>query len=82
MLYGYARTTDPLGRIVLPKSMREQLGITEKSVLDITVDMDTEHITIRKHKPSCVFCGEIKKLIPFQTRSICETCKDELGKTI
>ena len=74
---GIVRKIDGLGRIVVPKEMRDRLFIEEGDPLDIMVEDDA--IVIRKSGSCCIFCGKSgERLIPFRGRSICPSCRSEL----
>ena len=56
---GIVRSIDSLGRVVLPKELRNTYGITPDTPLEIFTD--GEAIVLRKYhaQGSCVFCGDI-----------------------
>ncbi|UDW09534.1 AbrB/MazE/SpoVT family DNA-binding domain-containing protein (plasmid) [Bacillus cereus] len=56
---GVTRKVDELGRVVLPKELRNTLGIKEKSPLEIFVE--GEDIILQKYQPGpvCVLTGEV-----------------------
>lgn len=56
---GIVRKTDHLGRIVLPKELRNSLGIDPKDPLEIFTD--NEKIVLRKFKAekACAVTGEV-----------------------
>ncbi|PFL11755.1 AbrB family transcriptional regulator, partial [Bacillus cereus] len=49
---GVTRKVDDLGRVVIPKELRNTLGIKEKSPLEIFVD--GEDIVLQKYQPGGV----------------------------
>lgn len=69
---GIVRRVDELGRIVLPKELRDTMGIPEKTPLEICVNGDD--IILRKYGRSCVFCGGEDELFDFFDRPVCEKC--------
>ncbi len=73
---GILRSVDELGRIVLPKSMRENLGIDERDRLEIFVEGD--RIILHKHQPSCVFCDCMDDVVIFNGKRVCNRCISEL----
>lgn len=75
---GIVRKVDDLGRIVLPKELRETMEIKEKDYLEIFTDHD--QIVLKKYKSSCVFCDSVDDIILFKNRHICQKCKAELLK--
>ena len=73
---GIVRRLDPLGRIVLPKSYRDNLDIAIKD--DIEIFMDGTSIVVKKHEPRCVFCGETEEIREFKGKKMCRNCSAEL----
>ncbi|MEA4831896.1 MAG: AbrB/MazE/SpoVT family DNA-binding domain-containing protein [Oscillospiraceae bacterium] len=68
----FARNIDPLGRIVIPKELREQNGIEEGDALYIKAT--TEGITLVPLKSHCVICGTAKDLVTVDNISVCRKC--------
>ncbi|MGM2628358.1 AbrB/MazE/SpoVT family DNA-binding domain-containing protein [Bacillus cereus group sp. Bce038] len=58
---GITRKVDELGRVVLPKELRDTLGITERAPLEIYVD--GEKIILKKYEAggACAITGEVSK---------------------
>ncbi|MGX5435279.1 AbrB/MazE/SpoVT family DNA-binding domain-containing protein [Bacillus toyonensis] len=56
---GVTRKVDELGRVVIPKELRNTLGIKEKSPLEISVE--GEDIVLQKYQPGgvCALTGEV-----------------------
>ncbi|MEW9597711.1 AbrB/MazE/SpoVT family DNA-binding domain-containing protein [Bacillus toyonensis] len=56
---GVTRKVDELGRVVIPKELRNTLGIKEKSPLEIFVE--GEDIVLQKYQPGsvCALTGEV-----------------------
>ncbi|PFY29441.1 AbrB family transcriptional regulator [Bacillus toyonensis] len=56
---GVTRKVDELGRVVIPKELRNTLGIKEKSPLEIFVE--GEDIVLQKYQPDgvCALTGEV-----------------------
>ncbi|MCR6850253.1 AbrB/MazE/SpoVT family DNA-binding domain-containing protein [Bacillus sp. IBL03825] len=56
---GVTRKVDELGRVVIPKELRNTLGIKEKSPLEIFVE--GENIVLQKYQPGgvCALTGEV-----------------------
>jgi transcriptional pleiotropic regulator of transition state genes len=52
---GIVRKIDPLGRVVLPKELRNTMGLPEGTPMEIFSDADC--IIIRKYQPTCAICG-------------------------
>lgn len=78
---GIVRKTDSLGRIVLPKELRETLKIQDNSPLEIFVDEDS--IILKKYRPagSCDFCGSVgDDCKPFGKVMICAGCRAKIAR--
>lgn len=69
---GIVRKVDQLGRIVIPKKLRDTLGIDQKSPLEIFTSEDT--IILGKYEPQCVICGNAKGTRKFKGKLICNNC--------
>lgn len=52
------RRIDELGRVVIPKEMRKDLGLNEHDPVEIEVE--GRQIIIHKHEGRCAFCGRRK----------------------
>ena len=65
---------DELGRVALPYEVREVLGWSAKTQLELTVQED-ESVVVRACKPTCRLCGSGEgKLIPVAKGRICTAC--------
>lgn len=75
---GIVRRIDLLGRVVLPKELRDVLDIPVKTPLEIYVEGDS--IILKKYTPDCLLCGEGDNLVNFKGKNICKGClKDFRG---
>ena len=74
---GIVRKLDQLGRIVLPKELRDEFEIHR----DTPVEIFTEgrDIILRKYQPGCVFCGSVKDVIRYKDQNVCEMCVKALS---
>ncbi len=75
---GIVRDIDKVGRIVIPKEIRNSFKIDEGDPLEIFVDGDK--IVLAKYTPSCMFCGSSEKLADYEGHRICRKCLDALRK--
>ena len=77
---GMVRKVDDLGRVVLPKELRQMLGIEKSETMDACVEIfvDGENIVLKKYEPACMFCGEAKGVVSFKGRLICPACIAQL----
>ena len=75
---GIIRNIDELGRIVVPKEMRKNLGIQEGDPLEIYSEGDS--IILKKKQRSCIFCGSDEELSEFKEKYICKECLSDVSK--
>lgn len=73
---GIVRKVDDLGRIVLPKELRNVLDINEKDPLEIYTEGD--QIILKKYEPACIFCGGAEDVVLHHGKNVCTKC----GQTI
>ena len=69
---GIVRNIDDLGRVTLPKELRDIRGIKADDPVDIMVDGDM--ICLRKHVPGCTICGGTEQLLDVNGIKICRDC--------
>lgn len=73
---GIVRKVDQLGRIVLPKELRNVLDIPEGTPVEIYTEGET--IILKKYAPDCLFCGNGDNLVNFKGKWICKSCLKDL----
>lgn len=73
---GMIRRVDELGRVVIPKEIRNKLDIEEKDPMEIYVEGPS--IVLKKFESNCIFCGNTKDLIEYKGKLICKKCVDSL----
>ena len=69
---GIVRKVDELGRIVLPKELRDLHGLFCAMPVEIYVDGD--NIILHKYQSSCIFCGQGEDLRWIGGKAVCPTC--------
>lgn len=74
---GYVRPVDDLGRVVLPISVRRELGLAPK--VDVEIFVDGESVVIQKYVPGCVFCGDPNGVSEFKGKPVCTACAADLA---
>lgn len=78
---GVVRKIDQLGRLVLPKELRDIYGIQEnKTVMEIFTEED--EIILKKYEPSCIFCREVKGTINFRGKLVCKDCLKDIKNSL
>lgn len=73
---GIIRSTDHLGRIVIPKELRRLYDIEFGTPFEIFVDGDNQ-IILKKYEPGCVLCGGFEELKLHKSgKRVCKECLD------
>ena len=75
---GIVRKIDELGRIVLPKELRDQRELFSGTQVEVFVD--GKDIILRKYAPGCMFCGESDHLQSVDGCLICPDCARKYAK--
>lgn len=75
---GIVRNVDALGRIVIPKEMRDLLNINIGDPVEIT--KENNRVMLKKYVNGCIFCGSDKDIIEFEEEYVCDKCKMALMK--
>ena len=73
---GIVRNIDELGRIVVPKEIRQRFGIAKNDPVEIYVENDL--IILRKYTPVCHFCGSTESISDYKDKCICRACIQEI----
>ena len=74
------RTIDELGRIALPKIVREYLGIFEGDKFEILIE--NGRINLARHSPSCLACNDDTDVQKLNRTYLCGECRDAIQKTL
>ena len=74
---GIIRGLDNMGRVVIPKEIRKFLDMTEGEDA-IEIYMQDDCIVLKKHKPSCIFCGTEEDCIEFENQTVCKNCIEKM----
>ena len=73
------RKIDELGRLVIPKEMRDALQIEDREEILMTLNLKEKTILLELAKDCCDACRKAKKrLIPFGKINLCDDCLDKL----
>ena len=73
---GVVRKIDEMGRVVIPKEIRNVLGIYDGDILEIFVD--NGDIIFRKHQRACIFCSGREDLELFNEKPVCRSCIERM----
>lgn len=66
------RSTDEVGRVVLPRDLLNKLDIKAKD--EVCIFEGEDGIVIKKYKPTCTFCGAEEGLVMFNKKYVCREC--------
>lgn len=69
---GIIRRFDDLGRIGVPKEIRDNFGLIEKTPMQFYVEGNK--IIMEKCEDTCLFCNSKENLQNINERLICEKC--------
>lgn len=72
------RKIDELGRIVLPAELRQELDLKERDGVEISLREGS--LVLKRHEPSCIFCGGTDDIKAFGGKNICKACRDKISK--
>ena len=77
MFTGFVREIDSVGRIVIPKQLRKELGMLEEGC-KVEMFSDGKQIILKKAENDCVFCKSETDLVEFDGKHICKVCIDKI----
>ena len=75
---GVVRNVDQLGRVVLPMELRKTMGFDRFQSLEIYTEGDL--IILKKYKPGCYCCGDIKIKATVLGLNLCDKCINEFNE--
>lgn len=73
---GIVRKLDNLGRVVIPKELRDTMNVGVRDSMEIYVE--GQQIILKKYEPLCIFCGNAEGIVNYMGRNICKTCLDKI----
>ncbi|MGB9848891.1 MAG: AbrB/MazE/SpoVT family DNA-binding domain-containing protein [Moorellaceae bacterium] len=76
---GEVKRVDSLGRVVIPKRLRREFGISLGTPVEFLVG-DGGVIVLRKWSPRCALCGSTADVVPFRGRHVCPACAGEAAR--
>ena len=66
--------------VTVPKDLAANLGMFAGAAVDLVET--SEGILLRKHVPTCVFCGSVESVDTVKGREICAKCACEMREAI
>ena len=73
---GIVRNIDELGRVVIPKELRNKMDMHEGSAVEFFTE--DGKICLRRFYRGCHFCGGNVDVIEFKDKLVCDACLQEL----
>ena len=75
---GMVRSVDKMGRVVIPKEIRNRLGI-QNDEDSFEIYMQDDKIILQKYRPTCIFCDTLADSVEFCGYSVCVNCIEKLN---
>ena len=75
---GIVRQIDDLGKIVIPRELRETMGLKRRDSMKFYVDEG--RIVLEKYDVGCFFCGDLEKTFDFAGITICKNCLEKMNE--
>lgn len=76
---GNLRRVDEMGRIVIPKKVRESLNLQSEDPIEIFVEDDK--LILQKYEPGCLFCDSIENTFEYMGKQICLDCLKKMANS-
>jgi transcriptional pleiotropic regulator of transition state genes len=73
---GMTRKVDGLGRVILPKELRNDLEIAAGELIELYVEENM--LYVKRYYPECIFCESTEDVIEYNDKIICKKCIEEL----
>ena len=74
---GIVRKLDELGRVVIPKEIRNKLDIEEKDPIEIYIEGNS--IVLKKFELGCIFCNNSRDLTTYKDKLICKKYLEKIS---
>lgn len=78
---GMIRGVDQMGRIVIPKEIRNQLKI-QNDVDSFEIYMEGDRVILEKYRPSCIFCDAVSHTVVYEGYTVCKDCVEKLKEIV
>ncbi len=75
---GMVRKIDDMGRLVIPKGLREGFDINAGDAFEIYTDEDT--IVLKKYNPADIFTGDMENLVEYKGKKVSVNSIKELAR--
>lgn len=74
---GIIRAVDKMGRVVIPKEIRQQLNV-KNDIDSFEIFMEGDNVVLKKHQPTCVFCDSLSDNVEYNNYVVCRSCMEKL----
>ncbi len=74
------KKVDSLGRIGIPKSIRDDLTSDRELYLSLEYNSHKKEIILKKTENACAFCGSCHDLLKLHQNFLCKNCLIEFNK--
>lgn len=78
---GVVRKIDPLGRIVIPKEIRDTFDLSVDTPMEVFVN-DGGDIILRAYRPGCVLCGDTEIKGFASGKALCRNCAEKASRLV
>ncbi len=75
---GMIRAVDKMGRVVIPKEIRKQLGVKNDED-SFEIYMDGDNVILKKYQPTCIFCDNLADSVELCGHIVCKDCIEKLN---
>ena len=72
----FMRRVDALGRVVIPKALRDALDVQPGQPAEMYVRDGC--LVVQGWTPGCIFCGETRDLTTHRGKPVCAHCEENL----
>ena len=76
MVKGNKSKIDNLGRVVIPKSIRNALNVKHND--EITMRVENQSLIITKNNSTCSICPEEKVKVQIKDKFLCTSCVEAI----
>ena len=76
---GIVKKIDCLGRVYIPAEICTHTGINKPDLVEIYTDTGGE-IVLKRHEPTCVFCGLTAELNVYRGKNVCKGCINDISE--
>ncbi len=74
-----ARCVDSLGRIVVPKNLRDEVGFGIGEYVEFFLDKEQNSVIMKKYTNACTLCGSNGELVELDGKYLCKSCVDKIS---